>query len=180
MGISLGKYDKVTSVECINCFQCVNVCPKKNASANPNPFIISAISVASITGLVYAGSLVTESPAIDSSTVTTSSQTVAQGTYTDGTYTGTGTGFRGNTTVSVTVENGNITDITIDSFEDDTDYFNRAKNTIINEILKAQDVDVDTVSSATFSSNGIKEAVANALSLSFTNPNNSTFSNNRH
>ena len=43
----------------------------------------------------------------------------------------------------------------------------------IAAILKSQSVDVDTVSGATFSSNSIKEAVANALGIEFTNPNSS-------
>ncbi len=44
---------------------------------------------------------------------------------------------------------------------------------MISAILQAQDTDVDAVSGATFSSNGIKEAVADALSIEFANPNNS-------
>jgi uncharacterized protein with FMN-binding domain len=36
-------------------------------------------------------------------------------------------------------------------------------STIVNDILKEQTVQVDTVSGATFSSTGIREAVSNAL-----------------
>ena len=79
--------------------------------------------------------------------------------------------FRGETKVTVTVENGEITDISIDSYKDDQQFFSRAENSVISEILGSQCVDVDAVSVATFSSNGIKEVVANALGIEFTNPN---------
>ena len=44
----------------------------------------------------------------------------------DGTYQGEGTGFRGTASVSVTVENGAIVDITVESYEDDQEFFVRA------------------------------------------------------
>ncbi|EWM54229.1 FMN-binding protein [Ruminococcus flavefaciens] len=86
-------------------------------------------------------------------------------------------GFRGETKVTVTVENGEITDISIDSYKDDQQFFSRAENSVISEILGFQSVDVDAVSGATFSSNGIKEAVANALGMEFTNPNSTADKN---
>ncbi len=89
----------------------------------------------------------------------------------DGTYQGEGTGFRGTTSVSVTVEHGKITDITVVSYEDDEPFFARAEDTIIGEIIDTQSLDVSSVSGATFSSNGILEAVANALNVNFENPN---------
>ena len=92
-------------------------------------------------------------------------------TYTDGVYSGTGTGYRGATQVQVTVEQGRITDVTVLSYNDDRQYFSRAQSSLIDAILKAQSVEVSTVSGATFSSNGILEAVADALNIDFTNPN---------
>ena len=91
--------------------------------------------------------------------------------YKDGIYTGTGYGFRGNTKVSVTVTNGKISDITVVSYADNHQFFMRAENSVISEIIKKQDVNVDAVSGATFSSNGIMEAVANALGVKHTNVN---------
>ena len=92
---------------------------------------------------------------------------------TDGTYTGTGQGFRGDITVEVTVVGGSIQDITVISQQEDAQFFNRAESTIIEEILSSQSIDVTPVSGATFSSNGIMEAVSNALNLEFENPNTS-------
>ena len=86
----------------------------------------------------------------------------------DGTYTGSGTGLRGETDVTVTVSGGKITDITIDSYQDDQQFFERAESTVVQEIIDNQSVNVDAVSGATYSSNSIKEAVANALSVDYT------------
>ncbi|CZQ98865.1 FMN-binding protein [Trichococcus collinsii] len=101
------------------------------------------------------------------------SSSVAAGQYADGVYTGSGTGFRGETVVEVTVQNGLITDITETSKQDDDQFFYRAWTTVIEEIITAQAVEVDAVSGATFSSNSIMEAVSDALGLAFENPNSS-------
>jgi len=86
----------------------------------------------------------------------------------DGEYSGTGDGYRGATKVTVTVKGGNITAISIDSYRDDYEFFSRAKRSVIDKILSAQSPDVDAVSGATYSSNGIMEAVADALGVDFT------------
>ena len=121
-------------------------------------------------GLFYAGNIVTEAQSTNKETISVTQQSET-GNYADGTYSGTGQGFRGETKTEVTVENGNITDITIVSYQDDNQYFNRAKDTVISEIIENQDVNVDAVSGATFSSNGIMESVADALGVSYTNTN---------
>lgn len=164
MGIPLYKYDTVTSGECINCFACVENCPRKNARANPAPAVAAAVSVAAISGLVYVGTVVSAGTLENGSSNKNSTETTTgEGNYTDGTYAGTGTGFRGETKVSVEVENGYITDITVVSYQDDQEYFSRAENSVLSDIINSQSTDVDTVSGATFSSNGIIEAVKNAL-----------------
>ena len=91
----------------------------------------------------------------------------------DGVYTGTGNGFRGATEVQVTVSDGKITDITILSYKDDSQFFNKAKNSVISAVLQAQSVNVSTVSGAPYSSRGILEAVANAVGFEYTNTNSS-------
>ncbi len=80
----------------------------------------------------------------------------------DGVYKGTGTGFRGNVKVSVTVKNGKITEINIDQYSDD-EYYMKKASVLKDKIINAQSVDVDVVSRATYSSNGIKDAVLDAL-----------------
>ncbi|MFA9398172.1 MAG: FMN-binding protein, partial [Clostridiaceae bacterium] len=83
--------------------------------------------------------------------------------YSDGTYEGSGTGYRPGTEVQVTVSNGEIDSIDLISTNDDDKFFNRAWSTIIDEIINSQSTDVDTVSGATRSSNGIIEAVSDAI-----------------
>ena len=87
----------------------------------------------------------------------------SQSSYTDGTYEGEGTGFGGPVDVKVTIKNGQIQNIEIVSAEsEDGTYLETAKG-VIPKILDAQTADVDVMSGATFSSTGIKEAVADAL-----------------
>lgn len=84
--------------------------------------------------------------------------------YRDGVYEGRARGFGGDIEVKVTVENGLITGIEIVSARgEDRAYFSRAER-IVDSIIEAQSADVDTVSGATFSSTGIKNAVRQALS----------------
>lgn len=81
----------------------------------------------------------------------------------DGVYTGSGQGFGGAIEAEVTVSDGEITKIEILSAEKEDDaYFNQA-SAVIDKILSSQNTQVDTVSGATFSSNGIIQAVEKAL-----------------
>ncbi|MCD7843893.1 MAG: FMN-binding protein, partial [Clostridiales bacterium] len=84
------------------------------------------------------------------------------GDFEDGVYYGSGTGFSGITQVEVVVENRQIVQINILSYQDDDSFFNRAR-AVIDSVLTAQTWEVDTVSGATYSSRGILEAVKNAL-----------------
>ncbi len=80
----------------------------------------------------------------------------------DGVYKGSATGFSGPVTVAVTIMDKKITSIDILSSTDDEAFFNRAKD-VIDRIISSQSFDVDVVSGATYSSNGIIGAVKNAL-----------------
>ena len=83
--------------------------------------------------------------------------------YKDGTYEGTGIGFGGEITVSVTVADGKVTDITVLSADgEDPAYYNQAL-AVLDKIVSAQSTEVDTVSGATFSSTGLIDAAADAL-----------------
>lgn len=81
----------------------------------------------------------------------------------DGIYEGTGTGFAGQIKVAVEIKDKTIISIEIlDSGADDAAFVSRAMG-VIDRIIDAQDLDVDVVSGATYSSNGIIAAVKNAL-----------------
>lgn len=85
------------------------------------------------------------------------------GDYIDGEYEGTGTGRNGNIVLKVTISDNKITEIETVSQAETPSYWENAK-TLIDTIMGANSTDVDGVSGATISSNGIKNAVNNALS----------------
>lgn len=81
----------------------------------------------------------------------------------DGTYKGSANGYGGKVTVNVTVSKKTMTAIDVVSAPGETDsFFQRAKG-VVDEMLTAQSTDVDVMSGATYSSNGIIGAVKNAL-----------------
>ncbi len=83
--------------------------------------------------------------------------------YADGVYEGEADGFGGVISVQVEIEEGMITSVEIISAEDeDTAYLEMAEG-IIPSILEAQSAEVDAISGATFSSEGIRDAVSAAL-----------------
>lgn len=85
------------------------------------------------------------------------------GPYQDGSYTASAQGFGGDITLTVTIQGGYISDITVDDASgEDSAYFSMAED-ILEDMLSAQSAEVDTVSGATFSSTGLKNAVAAAL-----------------
>lgn len=162
MGIPLYKYEKVRSGECINCMKCTSVCPNENIAADTLPAISGVVAVTAIAGLYYAGMINTVPDEKENEPISIEG-VAASGVYSDGVFKGSGEGFRGDIDVTVTVENGIISDITVDSYKDDKEFFQKAKSGVISAIIKSQSTDVDAVSGATFSSNGIIEAVKNAL-----------------
>lgn len=92
--------------------------------------------------------------------------TPTTGSYKNGTYTGSATGHGGKVSVTVTVENGNISSIDVTEQKETPSYWQNAI-AIIEKLLglgndSAVD-DVTTISGATQSSTAIKEAVQNAL-----------------
>ena len=98
----------------------------------------------------------TENAAEDTQTATGSFELA------DGVYKVSATGFSGPVTVAVTIMDKKIISIDILSSTDDEAFFNRAKG-VIDRIIASQSFDVDVVSGATYSSNGIIGAVKNDL-----------------
>jgi DMSO/TMAO reductase YedYZ heme-binding membrane subunit/uncharacterized protein with FMN-binding domain len=90
------------------------------------------------------------------------SETNTEETYSDGIYTGKAMGMNAMITVSVTVENGEITDVVIESSREDEPYLSDSL-TVIGDILNTQSTEVDVVSGATYTSGGIIDAVKAAL-----------------
>ena len=166
MGIPLYGMNVISDGECIDCMNCVEICPTGNVKANPKPALAAVVAVAAMSGVYLAGNIASSAAAEQSGIVQTvsTSEDATRGQYIDGVYTGSASGFRGTTSVQVTVENGYITAISVLSTDDDARFFNQAKSSVISQILSSQSLSVDTVSGATFSSYAVMDAVKNALS----------------
>ena len=88
-----------------------------------------------------------------------------KGNFTDGTYTGEGKGNNGPIKVEVVVKDGSITEINVLEQAETPNIYAGAEEQFIPSLIQSQNVDVDAVSGATNSCNGIREAVKAALGL---------------
>lgn len=112
-----------------------------------------------------------KNPSQDISNTDTSHTNVAPNTrsftntkYKDGIYTGNATGYRPGLVVQVTISKGTIANITIVAHnERDPKHYGLAMKQVPEEIIKNQSTTVDGISGATRTSNGIKNAVNDAL-----------------
>ena len=164
MGMDLTKKDRIAGGECISCQKCVSWCPKGNARFRSRYGVLIGVGVTCVTIMVsqlfIAGNLAREKTA---DSVKKTAENDAGGNFQNGIYTGTGEGYRGKVTVTVKVADGKITELILDDYADDKSYMERAKNRIFQEMISRQNTDVDAVSGATYSSNGLIEAVNKAL-----------------
>ena len=102
------------------------------------------------------------SSGVGQGSTTTPTTEVPEGGYKDGTYQGSGTGFGGTITVQVTVSGGKITAVDILSASGETGSYFASAQGVVSKVLSSQSPNVDAVSGATYSSNGIIQAVQNA------------------
>ena len=87
----------------------------------------------------------------------------SQSGYRDGTYEGSAYGFGDVIRVSVTIQNGKMTDISVlDASGEDKPYYKQALP-LLDEMLAVQSAEVDTVSGATLTAEGLIGAVEDAL-----------------
>lgn len=91
--------------------------------------------------------------------------TLALAAWQDGVYQDKGKGYHGDLVVTITIRDGKLTEIKAESVSDQKDEFlETATAKLIPSILEQNGVDgVDVVSTATYSSNGILEAVRGVL-----------------
>lgn len=85
------------------------------------------------------------------------------GTWTDGTYTETAKGKKSDFEVTVIIQDGNIVSVTVGDHKETPDKGGVAIAQLPEKIVSAQSHDVDAVSGATVTSDGIKDAVARCL-----------------
>lgn len=83
--------------------------------------------------------------------------------YKDGSYTGTGKGRGGDMEVTVTITDGKISDIVVNSHAESSDIGAPALDKLIQNAIAANSAEIDGASGATMTSDGFCEAVAQAL-----------------
>lgn len=106
---------------------------------------------------------IAEVEAYNASVLQTQQEEEEEDGYRDGTYEGSGLGFGDTITVSVTIKDGRMTDISVLYADgEDRPYYNQAL-TMLDEMLTTQSAEVDTVSGATLTAEGLIDAVADAL-----------------
>ncbi len=87
----------------------------------------------------------------------------AKGPYRDGVFQGEGEGYGGMILVSVIVRDGWITDVTAEEHDSEDPAYYMLAESLLDKIVDAQSAEIDAVSGATLSSEGIKQAAADAL-----------------
>lgn len=85
------------------------------------------------------------------------------GDFADGTYTETAKGKKGKFDVTVVIKDGRIAEVTIGDNSETPDKGGAAINQLPQNIVDEQTYDVDAVSGATITSDGIKNAVKKCL-----------------
>jgi uncharacterized protein with FMN-binding domain len=95
---------------------------------------------------------------------------VTQQRFRNGNQTGTAASYdpatsgpNGNLTVQVTFRGNRITAIQVTQYTDTPAFMNMVVQSLIPAIIQAQSTNVDSVAGATYSSNGVKQAVNEAM-----------------
>ncbi|MBR1866256.1 MAG: FMN-binding protein [Lachnospiraceae bacterium] len=83
--------------------------------------------------------------------------------YVDGVYQASARGYGGDITMELMIEQGMMTRLNILSAAEEDGAYLQMASSMVKEILRQQSVEVDTVSGATYSSIGIRDATAKAL-----------------
>lgn len=105
-----------------------------------------------------------EDEAVSSSIQTTQKPANEQKSkYQDGVYQGSGKGFGGTVKVELEIQDGKIISAKVLSAKKETKQFLNKAKALLQDVVEKQDGEVDAVSGATYSSNGILEGVQEAL-----------------
>ncbi|HSQ88761.1 FMN-binding protein [Romboutsia sp.] len=138
----------------------------KNSKNKVIALIVCGIIVGSI-GTSFIGNFeANNQQQVDSnveSDSTTESSEISNGKYKNGTYQGTASGYAEDLNVEVKVSNGEISKIDIVSHNETPGFYEKAFELVPSEIIKKQSTNVDAASGATYSSQGIINAVNDAL-----------------
>lgn len=88
-----------------------------------------------------------------------------QGDFPDGVFEGTAPGYGGDLSVRVTIEGGNIVSAYLFDHNETPIIYETAERGVIDQIIMTQSLEVDAISGATLTSEGIVEAIRIALDL---------------
>ena len=135
---------------------------KKEQSKN---LLIRAVVLAAVVLALAAFNLATSAAdAQKAQNIQNAAQSQTRGEYLkDGTFQGSAKGYGGITTVEVDVQNGYITDVRVVSCLDDSPYIDNVEASLIPDLVANQTTTVDVVTNASYSSNGVRFAVRDAL-----------------
>ncbi|MBQ6322787.1 MAG: FAD-dependent oxidoreductase [Lachnospiraceae bacterium] len=87
----------------------------------------------------------------------------AEGVYTPGTYSAEAMGMHGPVSVTVTVDESEITEAVLDVSGESADYGQKAGDELTAQIMEAQSAEIDGVAGATMTSGAVKEALQACL-----------------
>ncbi len=126
--------------------------------------VVTAVSMTACSGGSSA-STTTAAPESSKAPETTEAQTqAAESLYTAGSYSASEQGFGGPVTVTVTVNDSEITDVAIEGADETPTVGGAAFDTLKQAILDAQSGEIDAVAGATITSDAVKKAAASAIS----------------
>jgi NosR/NirI family nitrous oxide reductase transcriptional regulator len=174
VGISLDTQDQISSPECINCLKCLEL---KCGGERPvfqlslgkyrlKPLAYVIISVFFFTLAVTLAWQAVSRP--DPQMLIEGKSLVHQreypGTsYRDGIYYGSARGFAPGLEVKVKIKKGRINDIVIMKHHETSGYYEESFALLPRRIIEMQSTEIDLISGATYTGNGIRDAVENAL-----------------
>lgn len=171
VGINLSGGESSFSPECINCLKCVEFeCQGEhkyqlyfgNRIFYPLTYLMISLFVFGglIFGLRYTGYLMAERQIIQAQG---KGDTAPETQYQDGVYNGLGHGFAPGLEVRVQVKGGKIASVDVVKHQETWGYYEEAFIVLAQQMVDYQSIDIDGISGATYTSNGLKEGVENAL-----------------
>lgn len=137
----------------------------KIGSGQSKPLLIKCAAWGAIVvALAVYGVATTAMAAQKAASVQDAANSTTRGIYLkDGSFKGSAQGYGGITDVTVTVTNGYITNVTVDNTYDDSPYIDNVEAKLIPDLVANQTTTIDVVTNASYSSNGVRFAVRNAL-----------------
>ncbi len=167
-GLRIKEKEENISPECINCLKCINICNKNQGgyyltffNKNIEKKVYITISMFLLAGLFIILPLTATSSAVQ--TITSIEN------INDGSYEGIGMGFGGTINTEITINNKKIIHINILNHRETQGYYEEVFRELSYEIIETQNLNVDSISSATSTSRGFINSIKDAINKSLSN-----------